>query len=179
MFMTISILLFGQESMNTGIIYGKDFAYSLTAPDGWVLDNQSGVGQGLHAVFYKKGFTWANAEVVMYTSMSPFDNRYQRTLDELIMYDVNTFKKNYPDILITDAPDIAIKDNLSAKVKYLSGKSYGNFEAIAYIDAGKNGVLIVVSSKTKDGLTSSLSAFQSIIKSYLKISDNVILKNSK
>lgn len=179
MFMTICIMMFGQEGMNTGILYGKDFVYSLSAPDGWLLDNKSGVGQGLHAVFYKKGFTWSNAEVVMYANTSSFDNKNHKTLNDLITYDVNTFKKNYSDILITDAPDIAIKVDLIAKVKYLSGKSYGNFEAIAYIDAGKNGVLVVVSSKTKEGLTSSLSAFENLVKSYLYISDKVNIQKTK
>ena len=41
----------GDAHFKGGIIFGKDHAYVLTAPKGWVLDNQSGVDQGIHAVF--------------------------------------------------------------------------------------------------------------------------------
>ena len=39
----------------TGMIFGSDHAFCFTAPAGWVLDNQSGVQQGLHMVFYPVG----------------------------------------------------------------------------------------------------------------------------
>ncbi len=64
----IILKIFSQEDMQTGIIYGKNFAYSLTSPEGWILDNKSGVKQGLYAVFYKKGLSWQNAETVMYAN---------------------------------------------------------------------------------------------------------------
>ena len=51
------LISFGQENMKTGIIYGKNHVFSLTAPDGWVLDNTSGIKQGLYAVFYRETLT--------------------------------------------------------------------------------------------------------------------------
>lgn len=42
-------------SGNSGIVYDKKHAYSLTAPRDWVLDNTSGASQGLCAVFYLPG----------------------------------------------------------------------------------------------------------------------------
>jgi len=63
--LSCKMMVSGQDNMNTGIIYGTDHAYSLTAPEGWVLDNSSGVVQGLYAVFYKQGESWDKAETVM------------------------------------------------------------------------------------------------------------------
>ena len=145
------LISFGQENMKTGIVYGKNHAFSLTAPDGWVLDNRSGVKQGLYAVFYREGESWTGAETVMYANTASLKNRAHRTIDQLIKYDLDDFKDSYPDIKITDGKDIPIDDSLFAKVKYLSGNSYGNYEAIAYIDAGKTGVVIVMSFPNQRG----------------------------
>ncbi len=173
-FTLASLGLFSQNNMNTGIIYGKNHAFSLTAPEGWVLDNESGVSQGLHAVFYKKGETWADAIAVMYANTASLDDRAYKTLEQLIKYDLKNFKKNYHDIIVTDEKDIVIKDSVIAQVKYLSGKSYGNFEAMAYIDAGKTGIIIVMTSRTKDGFENSLTAFKSLVQSYFFLADNVL-----
>ena len=172
----ISLQIFSQEDMNTGIIYGKTHAYSLTAPDGWILDNKSGVKQGLYAVFYKKGSSWQNAETVMYTNTGSLENPAHTSLEQLIKYDMDDFRKQYKDLNISDGENIVIKNNIVAKIKYLSGKSYGNFEAIAYIDAGKNGIMIVMSARTKEGFDSSLSAFETLVKSYFHIADNVTIE---
>jgi len=100
-------------------------------------------------------------------------------LDQLIEYDLENFKKEYPDILIIDAPDVVIKENVIAKVKYLSGKSYGNYESIAYINAGKTGVIIVMSARTKQGFDDSLIAFESLVKSYFFMTDQMIIDKKK
>jgi hypothetical protein len=176
-FIMSGLTVFGQDDIKSGIIYGNNHAFGLTAPKGWVLDNQSGVKQGLYAVFYKKGESWEKATTVMYANTASLEDRAHRTLEELIKYDLNSFKKEYPDIQITDEKDIAINSNLIAKVKYLSGKSYGNFEAMAYIDAGKTGVMLILSSRSKDGFQNSLSAFEALVKSYIFIADKVVIEN--
>lgn len=165
--------------MKTGIIYGNNHAFNLTAPDGWILDNKSGVNQGLYAVFYRKGDSWENAVTVMYANTASLEDKTHRTLDLLIKYDLDNFKSNYSGIKITDGNDIVIKDNIIAKVKYLSGKSYGNYEAMAYIDAGKTGIMIIMSSRTEDGFDSSLTAFENLVKSYFFMGEKVVIEKKK
>ena len=182
-FLTIIIILsfrlviYGQENMNAGIIYGSDIAFSLTAPKGWVLDNKSAVDQGIYDVFYRHGESWKDAVTVMYANIASFEHTPDTTLEQLIEYDINNFKSHYSDINITDGKDIIIKSNLTAKVKYLSGKSYGNFEAMAYIDAGKAGVMIIMSSRTKKDFDNSLIAFENLVKSYFLVANHIIIEN--
>jgi hypothetical protein len=172
--LVLSRLAIGQDA-KTGIIYGKNHAFSLTAPKGWVLDNKSGVSQGLHAVFYEEGQSWKDAVTVMYANTASLENDAHKTLDQLIEYDLNNFKKQYPGIIITDGKDVLIDDKILAKVKYLSGQTYGNYEAMAYINAGKTGVMIIMTSRTKEGFENSLTAFEALIKSYLFMSDKVMI----
>jgi len=163
-----------QDSMNSGIIYGKNHAFGLTAPEGWILDNQSGVKYGIHAVFYRKGETWVNAETVMYANTASFEFNDVNTLEKLIEYDINNFKMNYRNVKSSKGKDINLKGGKIAKVRYFTGDKFGNFEAIAYIEEEKIGVMIVMSSKTKTGFDNSLTAFEKLVKSYFFISSKVI-----
>lgn len=172
----ITLVCYAQDNFKAGIIYGDNHAFGLTAPDNWLLDNQSGVNQGLHAVFYEEGFTWANAITVMYANAASLEDSTHSTLNALIEYDLNNFKSQYSDLIIKDQNPIKINEKTTAIVKHLSGDSYGNFEAIAYIDAGNTGIMIIMSSRTKEGFNKSLNAFEELVKSYIFIADKVITK---
>jgi hypothetical protein len=81
-FSSLVAVTFGQPEMNSGIIYGENHSYSLTAPDGWVLDNESGVNEGYFAVFYKKGESWAKGETVMYINTGAIGKKPIENLDK-------------------------------------------------------------------------------------------------
>ena len=51
-----------QEKFAGGIIYGPKAAFNISAPEGWVLDNEFGKEQGLPCVLYPKGQSWADAK---------------------------------------------------------------------------------------------------------------------
>jgi hypothetical protein len=59
-----------QNKYPGGIVYGPKAAFSISAPQGWVLDNESGVNQGLPCVLYPKGESWADARTVMYAKIA-------------------------------------------------------------------------------------------------------------
>jgi hypothetical protein len=170
LWLILTMVCLGQEEMNSGIIYGTNHAYSLTAPNGWILDNSSGVSQGLYAVFYKKGESWRKAPTVMYTNTTSLENEQYKTFKQFIDFDIESFKKDEPSILITNGDNISIKDSLIAYVRYFAGK---NYEAVAYIDAGKTAVMIIMSSRTKEGFDDSMQSFIDLVKSYFFISDKV------
>jgi len=61
---------FGQENYREGIVHGPKAGFNISAPEGWVLDNESGKDQGFPCVLYPKGSSWANAKTVMYTELA-------------------------------------------------------------------------------------------------------------
>src|SRR5438046_3166731 len=75
-FIICSLFLFvcassiAQENNRGGIVYGPKAAFNISAPQGWVLDNESGVNQGQPCVLYPKGETWADARTVMYAKIA-------------------------------------------------------------------------------------------------------------
>ncbi len=46
-FLFICSRSFGQENYLGGIVYGPKAAFNISAPKGWVLDNESGASHGL------------------------------------------------------------------------------------------------------------------------------------
>jgi hypothetical protein len=49
-----------------GIVYGTKAAFNISAPDGWVVDPESGLDQGFPCVLYPKDSSWSDANTVMY-----------------------------------------------------------------------------------------------------------------
>src|SRR6266446_5058099 len=62
-----------QQKYTGGIVYGPKAAFNIAAPEGWVLDNESGVEQGLPCVLYPKGESWADARTVIYAKIAGTD----------------------------------------------------------------------------------------------------------
>jgi hypothetical protein len=163
----------GPNEYKSGIIYGKDHAFGLKAPEGWVLDNASGVREGLHAVFYPKGSSWGKSEVVMYANVNLKEKEKNDSFEKIIEDDLAGYREHSPNVKVTDAEPLPTATGKKAVVKYFSGDVNGNYEAVAYVDEEKFVVLLVLTSKTKSGFESSLTAFKQLVGSYLFVSDHV------
>src|ERR1700724_2276588 len=52
-----------------GFVYGKDHAYFLEAPKGWVMDAGDAANEHVGAVFHPTNAHWPDSRVVIYTDM--------------------------------------------------------------------------------------------------------------
>src|SRR5207244_11082400 len=62
--------LLGEETSPAGIVHGPKAGFNITAPEGWVLDNEAGKSQGMPCVLYPKGSSWSDAKTVMYANIA-------------------------------------------------------------------------------------------------------------
>lgn len=161
------------DTSSTGLLYGYNHSYYLTAPVGWIMDNESGREQGLTAVFYPKGTTWADGETVMYTTFTSFDSTKNETLNTIISYDSAQFKSNSPGLSIGREKSIAIGKKKDAAVYTYSGDVNGNYETVAYIPENKGVTMIVISSRNKNGCINNYKQFESLVRSYKFLTDKV------
>jgi hypothetical protein len=163
---------------DSGIIYGENHAFTLTAPKGWVLDNTSGRTQGLQAVFYPEGSSWQKGAVVMYANVYQKKDIKKESLETVIAGDVAEYKNRSAELSVTDAePLTTTKDKRvkgkKATIKYFTGDAHGNDEAVAYIDEGKVVVMLVLSARNKKDFESSLPAFKELVGSYFFLGNKV------
>ena len=62
--------LLGEETSPDGSVYGPKAGFNITAPEGWVVDNESGKEQGMPCVLYPKDSSWSDAKTVMYAKVA-------------------------------------------------------------------------------------------------------------
>lgn len=160
----VNYLSFSQEKTNCAILYYGDKAITLKAPNGWVLDCESGSENGINAVFYKSGKTWENAKTVMYINFAALDIEKQRNMKDLISYDMAQFKKNYEGIKINTKEKIKL-EKFNGIIKYFGGGTYEGFEYLAYLDLKKFAIMTVISSRSKSDLDTNYADFMSLLKS--------------
>jgi len=166
------------ENSNSGIIFFKQSSFLLSAPKNWVMDNRAGAGQGLPAVFYPQGSSWADGKAVMYANIWVKENPREETLEKVIAGDVKSFKDRSDKLKVTDAESLATSDkDKKATVKYFTGDNFDNHEAIAYLDEGKTVTMIVLSARTKEDFEKSLSAFKELVGSYSFLTGSVKIEN--
>jgi hypothetical protein len=164
---------------NSGMVYGDNHAFILTAPKGWILDNESGRGQGLHAVFYPEGSSWQKGDVVMYAGVQ-MKKDTKESLDRVIERDIAEHKKRSEQLRVEDGEPIPVKTKeKTATIKYFSGDAWGNSEAVGYIDESKVVVVIVLTSRTRKEFDAALPAFSELVRSYFFVADKAIFQEMK
>src|SRR5918996_4836074 len=63
-------VLLGEETPSDGIVRGPKAGFNISAPEGWVVDNEAGKEQELPCVLYPKGSSWSDAKTVMYAKIA-------------------------------------------------------------------------------------------------------------
>ena len=160
----INHLSFSQETTSCAILYFGNKAITLKAPNGWILDCESGLESGINAVFYKSGRTWVNAKTVMYLNFASLNTEKQRNINDLISYDITQFKENYEGIKINTKEKIEL-EKFNGIIKYFGGGTYDSFEYLAYLDLKEFAIMTVISSRSKSDLDTNYSDFISLLKS--------------
>lgn len=162
------------------ICYGKGFAYTTQAPDGWVLDNKSEERNGICLVGYPKGGSWENSETVVYVNATPKGKKKgSRNLAEMVAFDIEQHKARNPKITIKEGEKFLHSGRKIASKYFFNGEGQGGFEAVAYIDEPKAGVFIVMNSRTEAGFNKSLPALRAFVENYHLITSDVEIKKAK
>ena len=155
---------FSQEKENCSILKYENKGIIIKAPNGWVLDCESGSESGISAVFYKKGETWENAETVMYINFASLKIENQNNLNDLISFDIENFKENYEGIEIKTKEKIKL-ENFGGIIKYFGGGTYKSFEYLAYLDLKEFAIMTIISSRSESALNNNYSNFKELLKS--------------
>lgn len=163
------------DSGQSGIIYGEDHAYSVTAPKGWVLDNQVWADQGVFAVFYPLGSS-VKGDWVAYTRVMDTN---PKGLLACALEDMEGMKQQSPEYAWKRLPDIKTSDKNTAIVFSTSGDRLGNAEFLAYIQAPTHVIFISAVTKTPANRDQLRPPFESLVRSYTWIADKVMLPSGK
>jgi hypothetical protein len=146
-----------------GIVYGPKAAFNIAAPEGWVLDNTSGVEQGLPCVLYPKGSSWSDAKTIIYAKIA--STQYEN-VEAFVTVAIKEMKKTHG----TPKQKIAsgkTHDGRSYFInEYPATKSYTQWERVAYVQLPKAVAYVVLSSRDEASYRKDNAALQEVLKSF-------------
>ncbi|MBA2431829.1 MAG: hypothetical protein H0V56_06895 [Chthoniobacterales bacterium] len=160
-----------------GLVYGPKGAFSIKAPEGWVIDNSSGLEQRLPCVLYRKGDTWETAEPLMYAKIAGTDAT-----------DHEAFAKKAIDEMTRERGDLRPKRIATGKTaggepyfvnEYLPTKAYPRSERVAYIQLPKAVAYVVFSADEKSTLKKHGSALTQVLESFRAMSAKIDEEKAK
>jgi hypothetical protein len=148
------------------VVRGKNFAFEVKAPRGWILDSEIGRSQGLNVVFYPTGTDWGTSKAVCYARVRTNDRRI-RTIDDQIADTLeNLHNSGSPNARADFAKTLITQDASRAKIYYYSGDKFGNFESTAYIQADGSIHFITLSARDQATFKEARNAFEALVTSY-------------
>jgi hypothetical protein len=160
---------------NTGMLFGDNYAFYFTAPQGWELDKQSGVGQGLHMVFYPQGETFADSPVIAYARSVSKGPGLQSVKDKVVRT-VNEFhSQGSPNYKAEMKDSVSLPHGKQIAIYYFEGDQWGNYEAAGYIEEEETINFLVFNARSKKDFDRHTDAFKKILLSYKNVyaKDNV------
>jgi hypothetical protein len=148
------------------VVHGKEFAFEIKAPRGWVLDNEAAREQGLNLVFYPTGTNWETSKAVIYVRVRSNDANV-RNIDGQVEDTLrNLHAGGSPNVTAKYVKTLTTQDASKARIYHYSGDKFGNFEATGYIQAKGSLHFITLSARDQESFQRALSAFDSIVTSY-------------
>jgi tetratricopeptide (TPR) repeat protein len=167
----VSILLlsicarsFGEKDNRGGIVYGPKAAFNIFAPEGWVLDNESGANQGMPCVLYPKGSSWSDAKTVMYAKIAGTQFEDVNAFVAMAIKDMEKThgkpKEKIASGKTTDGHDYFINE-------YPATKTYSQRERVAYVQLPHAVAYIVLSSRDHASYQKDSGALQQVLKTFV------------
>lgn len=93
--LTVAIKLGAQQTgdeMNSGVLYGNNWACTIQAPNGWILDNQSLVKYAVYAIFFPKGMSLRENNKnmpIIYFKSAKLKSESDEELKAFVVYDLS------------------------------------------------------------------------------------------
>src|SRR5947208_12023023 len=158
--------MLGQETPRGGIVTGPKAAFNITAPEGWVLDTESGKHQDLPCVLYPKSSSWADAKTVMYAKVASPQcggvNAFVEWAIEGMKEKHGTPKQKIASGKTKDRHDYFINE-------YPATKNYSQWERVGYIQLPQAVAYIVLSSRDKTSYQKDSGALEKVLKTLVYV----------
>jgi hypothetical protein len=150
-----------KESDGT-ILFGRDIMFVVKAPEGWVIDSESGAKQGVTAMFYPEGSSWKESVVFMYVNAACRCGA--KSLEEFIEGDVKKFREHSPELKVSDGPAMKLEGGQEIPLKHFSTDS--RVESVVYVGEGETILIFVLTSRTQKDYDASMSLLNKLVSSY-------------
>src|SRR5437867_1471042 len=169
----VSILLlficagsFGQENYREGIVHGPKAGFNITAPEGWVVDNDAGKSQGMPCVLYPKGSSWSDAKTVMYANIASTEFEGVNVFVAIAIKEMEKIhgrpKEKIASGKTKDGHDYFINE-------YPATKTYSQWERVGYVQLPRGVAFIVLTSRDKASYEKDADKLEKVLKTLVYV----------
>jgi len=156
----------GDETPPAGTVYGPKAGFNISAPEGWVVDNEAGKEQGMQCVLYPKGSSWSDAKTVMYANLAGPE---WEGVDAFVTMAIEEMKakRGIPKQKIAsgktkDGHDYFINE-------YPATKTYSQWERVGYVQLPEGVAFIVLTSRDQASLQKDSGALEKVLKTMVYV----------
>src|SRR5262245_5231970 len=158
--------LLGEETSPGGIVHGPKTGFNISAPEGWVVDNESGKGQDLPCVLYPKDSSWSDAKTVMYAKVASPQwegvNAFGATAIKEMKAKHGIPKEKIASGKTKDGHDYFINE-------YPATKNYSQWERVGYVQLPQGVGYIVLTSRDRASYQKDSGALEQVLKSLVYV----------
>jgi tetratricopeptide (TPR) repeat protein len=163
---TFSPCLQAQETLPAGTVYGPKAGFNISAPEGWVVDNEAGKEQGMPCVLYPKGSSWRDAKTVMYANIAGTEFEGVNAFVAMAIKDMEKIhgrpKEKIASGKTKDGHDYFINE-------YPATKTYSQWERVGYVQLPRGVALIVLTSRDKASYQKDSDKLEKVLKSLVYV----------
>ena len=151
-----------EETPPPGTVYGPKAGFNISAPEGWVVDNESGKGQDLPCVLYPKNSSWSDAKTVMYANVAgpEFEgvNGFVETAIQEMKAKHGAPREKIASGKTKDGHDYFVNE-------YPATKNYSQWERVGYIQLPQGVAYIVLTSRDRASYQKDSGALEKVLQS--------------
>jgi tetratricopeptide (TPR) repeat protein len=161
----ISTVLGGETSPG-GIVHGPKAGFDITAPEGWVLDTESGKDQDMPCVLYPKGSSWADAKTAIYANVAGPEWEGVNAFVTMAIKEMKA-RRGAPKEKIAsgktkDGHDYFINE-------YPATKTYSQWERVGYVQLPQGVGFIVLTSRDRASYQKDSGALEKVLKTLVYV----------
>src|SRR5436309_7577755 len=150
-----------QQAFRGGTVYGPKAGFNVSAPEGWVVDNESGKEQGMPCVLYPKGSSWRDAKTVMYANVAGTEFEGVNVFVAMAIKEMEKIhgrpKEKIASGKTKDGHDYFVNE-------YPATKTYSQWERVGYVQLPRGVAYIVLTSRDKASYQKDSDKLEKVLK---------------
>jgi len=150
-----------QETLPGGTVYGPKTAFNISAPEGWVVDNEAGKEQEMPCVLYPKGSSWTDAKTVMYANIAGTEFEGVNVFVSYAIKEMAAIhgkpKEKIASGKTKDGHDYFVNE-------YPATKTYSQWERVGYVQLPRGVAFIVLTSRDKASYQKDSDKLEKVLK---------------
>jgi len=156
-----SPFLQAQETLPGGTVYGSKTAFNISAPEGWVVDNEAGKEQDMSCVLYPKGSSWQDAKTAMYANIAGTEFEGVDVFVAMAIKEMEKIRGRPKEKIASgktkDGHDYFINE-------YPATKTYSQWERVGYVQLPRGVAFIVLTSRDKASYQKDSDKLEKVLK---------------